>query len=105
MKEENKIDFVKEFGDMTFSKAEVFRKKFKEEKGINWLNSQGEPDIEYVDWLEHQLRDRNEYARIHIEKDRERVKAEIRTNAKTEGMALTVVKMFDIITAIPIKLD
>lgn len=72
--EDKKIDFVKEFGDMTFSKAEIFRKKFKEEKGINWLNSQGEPDIEYVDWLEHQLRDRNDYTRIQIEKDRERIK-------------------------------
>jgi hypothetical protein len=71
--EKSKIDFVKELGHITLSKADVFRKKFKEEKGINWLNSQGEPDIEYVDWLEYQLRNRNEYARIQIEKDRERV--------------------------------
>lgn len=28
------------------------RRKFKDEKGISWRNSHGEPDIDYVEWLE-----------------------------------------------------
>lgn len=31
------------------------RVQFKELSGINWENSQGEPDIEYVEWLEKEL--------------------------------------------------
>lgn len=35
--------------------AEDLRNKFKEEMGIPWENSQGEPDIDYVTWLEQQV--------------------------------------------------
>lgn len=28
------------------------KRQFKDEKGISWKNSQGEPDIDYVEWLE-----------------------------------------------------
>lgn len=31
------------------------REKFKTETGDNWENSQGEPDIDYVLWLESKL--------------------------------------------------
>lgn len=31
------------------------RELFKKQTGINWLNSQGEPDIDYVEWLEHRI--------------------------------------------------
>jgi hypothetical protein len=31
------------------------REKFKNETGDNWENSQGEPDIDYVLWLESKL--------------------------------------------------
>jgi hypothetical protein len=31
------------------------RNQFKEETGIDWMNSQGEPDIDYVQWLENKL--------------------------------------------------
>jgi hypothetical protein len=32
--------------------TEACRKAFETETGISWQNSQGEPDIEYVEWLE-----------------------------------------------------
>jgi hypothetical protein len=31
------------------------RVQFEELSGIRWENSQGEPDIEYVEWLEKEL--------------------------------------------------
>lgn len=31
---------------------EDLRIEFEKKYGINWLNSQGEPDIDYVEWLE-----------------------------------------------------
>lgn len=31
------------------------KQQFKKEVGIDWENSQGEPDIEYVWWLEQQI--------------------------------------------------
>ena len=31
---------------------EELRKQFKKESGENWTNSQGEPNIDYVNWLE-----------------------------------------------------
>ena len=31
------------------------REKFRKETGDNWENSQGEPDIDYVLWLESKL--------------------------------------------------
>jgi hypothetical protein len=31
---------------------EKLKQQFLEETGMNWLNSQGEPDIDYVAWLE-----------------------------------------------------
>ena len=45
--------------DMKLSKhqREILRKKFKEDTGINWQNEQGEPDIDYVEWLEDTLAD------------------------------------------------
>jgi len=38
--------------------AEELRKIFKKETGINDTNSQGEPDIEYVWWLENRIIER-----------------------------------------------
>lgn len=35
--------------------TEDLRNKFKEQTGINWENSQKEPDIDYVMWLEKQV--------------------------------------------------
>jgi hypothetical protein len=32
------------------------RKEFEKETGMNWQNSQQEPDIEYVEWLENKLK-------------------------------------------------
>lgn len=37
------------------TKREELRDKFHNEQGIKWENSQGEPDIEYVIWLENRL--------------------------------------------------
>lgn len=37
---------------MNKSDIEKLKEKFFEETGINWENSQGEPDIDYVKWLE-----------------------------------------------------
>lgn len=31
------------------------KNKFEEETGVPWINSQGEPDIDYVTWLEKNL--------------------------------------------------
>ena len=36
-------------------KPKELRYKFKSETGTNWENSQGEPDIDYVIWLEDKL--------------------------------------------------
>jgi hypothetical protein len=36
-------------------KAEELQKQFKKETGDSWLNSQGEPDIDYVTWLENKV--------------------------------------------------
>ena len=33
------------------------RKDFEKETGFNWINSQKEPDIDYVDWLENKIID------------------------------------------------
>lgn len=33
-------------------RKEQLRTKFKVETGINYINSQGEPDIDYILWLE-----------------------------------------------------
>ena len=35
--------------------AADLRDKFQQRLGIHWQNSQGEPDIEYVEWLESEL--------------------------------------------------
>jgi len=34
---------------------EILRAQFEIETGITWTNSQGEPDIDYVAWLEKKL--------------------------------------------------
>ena len=34
---------------------EELQHDFHNEQGINWLNSQGEPDIDYVMWLENKI--------------------------------------------------
>ena len=34
---------------------EDLRNEFKALSGDNWINSQGEPDIDYVSWLEKKL--------------------------------------------------
>lgn len=31
------------------------RNDFHNEQGIKWINSQGEPDIDYVEWLENKI--------------------------------------------------
>jgi hypothetical protein len=31
------------------------RREFKNESGYNWENTQNEPDIDYVEWLEQKL--------------------------------------------------
>ena len=36
-------------------KREELQHDFHNEQGINWLNSQGEPDIDYVMWLENKI--------------------------------------------------
>jgi len=36
------------------------RIKFFEETGVTWENSQGEPDIEYVNWLESKVENFND---------------------------------------------
>jgi len=33
----------------------TIQKKYYDETGENWLNSQDEPDIDYVEWLEQSL--------------------------------------------------
>lgn len=33
----------------------MLREQFKTENGIEWKNEQGEPDIEYVNWLERKI--------------------------------------------------
>jgi len=33
------------------------RKDFEKETGLNWINSQEEPDIDYVEWLENKIID------------------------------------------------
>lgn len=35
--------------------SQELQEEFKVEHGINWKNSQGEPDIDYVSWLEQKL--------------------------------------------------
>lgn len=40
---------------MANTTAENLRKQFYDETEINWMNSQDEPDIEYVWWLENKL--------------------------------------------------
>lgn len=35
--------------------SEELKQEFKEESGTNWKNSQGEPDIDYVAWLESRV--------------------------------------------------
>lgn len=38
------------------------RNQFKEETGTNWENSQHEPDIDYVDWLEKKIIEKGIFA-------------------------------------------
>jgi len=43
---------------MEFTNLEKYRelrKQFEDETGDHWTNSQGEPDIDYVSWLEQKL--------------------------------------------------
>ena len=40
-------------------KREELQHDFHNEQGINWLNSQGEPDIDYVMWLEDKILSRH----------------------------------------------
>lgn len=35
--------------------VDYLRGQFKAETGISWINSQGEPDIDYVEWLEKRI--------------------------------------------------
>jgi hypothetical protein len=42
-----------EFTDL--EKYRELRKQFEDETGDHWTNSQGEPDIDYVSWLEQKL--------------------------------------------------
>ena len=36
---------------------EELKDRFKEETELDWLNSQGEPEIDYVAWLEQKITD------------------------------------------------
>ncbi len=36
-------------------KAEDLKQQFYNESGTEWVNSQGEPDIDYVQWLENKI--------------------------------------------------
>jgi hypothetical protein len=53
-------------------KRNELRKQFKKEKGIKWMNSQEEPDIDYVYWLEEKIinlpREVRRYGEIHLYK-------------------------------------
>jgi len=42
-----------EFTDL--EKYRELRKQFEDQTGDHWTNSQGEPDIDYVSWLEQKL--------------------------------------------------
>lgn len=44
------------------------------------INSQGEPDIDYVEYLENLVVDRHNYARIQIEKHLDIVKTKFNSN-------------------------
>lgn len=37
------------------SYGDNLRKQFEDETGTKWENSQGEPDIDYVGWIENKL--------------------------------------------------
>ncbi len=34
---------------------ENLREQFENEKQLNWINDDGEPELEYVEWLENKL--------------------------------------------------
>ncbi len=35
--------------------SEDLRAEFEKEEGMSWMNEQGEPDVEYVWWLENKI--------------------------------------------------
>jgi len=43
---------------------EDLRQDFHNEQGIRWENSQGEPDIDYVEWLENKILEVKNNARL-----------------------------------------
>lgn len=51
--------------------AEEIRKKFETETGVTPDNSQGEPDIEYVQWLENRLCDASQFQPKEIDLKKE----------------------------------
>ena len=53
------------------------------------INSQGEPDIDYVEYLENLVADRHNYARIQIEKDRENSKLLLKQHLQTHVAGYT----------------
>jgi hypothetical protein len=65
--------------------------------GEDHINSQGEPDIDYVEYLENLVADRGNYARIQIEKDREEFKILIKKHLQTHVSGYTPCcdKVFD----------
>ncbi len=36
-------------------KKSILRKEFEKEMKISWVNKQGEPDFDYVEWLENKI--------------------------------------------------
>ncbi len=65
------IQLVKESVPLT---AEEIRNKFETESGVAPNNSQGEPDIEYVQWLENRLCEASQFQPKEIDLKKERAK-------------------------------
>jgi hypothetical protein len=65
--------------------AENLRLKFKEKTGDNWLNSQDEPDIDYVQWLEELVETKSlqklRYEEMYNEANDELIEAGLRKSA------------------------
>lgn len=46
------------------TEEQALRDRFRKEKGIPWENAQGEPDIDYVLWLESRIQDQEQEAEM-----------------------------------------
>lgn len=77
----------------------AIRFEYESLTGEPTINEQGEPDIDYVEYLENRVASRQDYARLQIEKDRERVikNLELSMNYPTDAI--------QIVENLPINLD